>query len=120
MVGAAGAHLLDTVLRHGDQRGPMPPPELPKVPGRDVAGVIDAVGAGVEEWLGRRVVAHMGMAPGWYAEQAVTARGGSEFGRRRRSSPSRRYGTRSPTARSSCMGRSAARPVAPGAIAGLD
>ncbi|MGW2701103.1 zinc-binding dehydrogenase [Streptomyces sp. NPDC001340] len=73
-VAAAGVHLLDTALREG-QQGPLPEPlALPTVPGREVAGVVDAVGDGVEEtWLGRRVVAHLGFAPGGYAELAVTA-----------------------------------------------
>lgn len=73
-VEAAGVHLLDTSLRRGEEGGPMPPPELPTVPGREVAGTVDRVGADVhEDWLGRRVVAHLGMVPGGYAEQAVTA-----------------------------------------------
>ncbi|OXY95501.1 zinc-binding dehydrogenase [Streptomyces diastatochromogenes] len=72
-VAAAGVHLLDTALREG-QQGPLPePPTLPTVPGREVAGVVDALGDGVAEaWLGRRVVAHLGFAPGGYAELAVT------------------------------------------------
>ncbi|MEU9333866.1 zinc-binding dehydrogenase [Streptomyces sp. NPDC048290] len=72
-VAAAGVHLLDTALREGMQ-GPLPePPVLPTVPGREVAGTVDAVGAGVPgEWLGKRVVAHLGFAPGGYAELAVT------------------------------------------------
>jgi NADPH2:quinone reductase len=42
------------------------------IPGREVAGVVDAVGAGVDpEWEGRRVVAHLGAANGGYAELAV-------------------------------------------------
>ena len=41
-------------------------------PGREVAGTVDAVGDGVDErWLGRPVVAHLGMASGGYAEQAI-------------------------------------------------
>jgi NADPH2:quinone reductase len=41
-------------------------------PGREVAGVVDAVGAGVDPaWLGERVVAHLGQASGGYAELAV-------------------------------------------------
>ncbi|MFH8366353.1 zinc-binding dehydrogenase [Streptomyces sp. NPDC018031] len=73
-VAAAGVHLLDTVLRLGDTNGPYPPPELPTIPGREVAGTVDALGAGVDaRWLGRRVVAHLGMAPGGYAEHAVVA-----------------------------------------------
>jgi NADPH2:quinone reductase len=44
------------------------------VPGREVAGVVDAVGPGTgTTWSGRRVVAHLGQGPGGYAEQAVTA-----------------------------------------------
>lgn len=72
-VAAAGVHLLDTVLREG-HRGPAPAPTpLPTVPGREVAGVVDALGEGVDHvWLGRRVVAHLGFAPGGYAELAVT------------------------------------------------
>lgn len=72
-VEAAGVHLLDTSLRSGAP-GPMPAPELPTVPGREVAGVVDRTGDGVSEtWRGARVVAHLGMVPGGYAEQAVTA-----------------------------------------------
>ena len=68
-------HLLDTTIRRGEP-GPLPPPELPTVPGREVAGVVDAVGPDADRaWLGRRVVAHLGPVPGGYAEQAVTAVG---------------------------------------------
>ena len=72
-VAAAGVHLLDTALREGEQ-GPLPePPVLPTVPGREVAGVVESLGEGVATlWLGRRVVAHLGFAPGGYAELAVT------------------------------------------------
>ncbi|MER6347591.1 zinc-binding dehydrogenase [Streptomyces sp. NPDC001595] len=72
-VAAAGVHLLDTALREG-LRGPLPAvPELPTVPGREVAGVVDALGEGVDGiWLGKRVVAHLGFAPGGYAALAVT------------------------------------------------
>ncbi|BET49325.1 zinc-binding dehydrogenase [Streptomyces sp. RS2] len=72
-VRAAGVHLLDTSLREGVQ-GPTPAlPDLPTIPGREVAGVVDALGQGTpESWLGRRVVAHLGFAPGGYAELAVT------------------------------------------------
>ncbi|WP_228974335.1 zinc-binding dehydrogenase [Streptomyces sp. DH12] len=71
-VAAAGVHLLDTALREG-MTGPFPAPaELPTVPGREVAGLVDAVGEGTDPaWLGERVVAHLGMAPGGYAERAV-------------------------------------------------
>ncbi|WP_370414061.1 zinc-binding dehydrogenase [Streptomyces fradiae] len=72
-VTAAGVHLLDTALREG-ATGPFPAPAaLPTVPGREVAGTVDALGEGTDPaWLGRRVVAHLGMAPGGYAELAVT------------------------------------------------
>jgi NADPH2:quinone reductase len=52
--------------------GPLALPELPTIPGREVAGVVDAVGPEVEErWVGERVVAHLGPASGGYAELAV-------------------------------------------------
>ncbi|MFF4775935.1 zinc-binding dehydrogenase [Microtetraspora fusca] len=72
-VRAAGVHLVDTVLRAGNYGGgPIPVPELPTIPGREVAGVVDAVGEGTDPaWLGRRVVTHLGMVPGGYAELAV-------------------------------------------------
>ncbi|MEU0688678.1 alcohol dehydrogenase catalytic domain-containing protein [Streptomyces uncialis] len=75
-VAAAGAHLLDTALRQG-YRGPLPePPRLPTVPGREVAGTVTALGTGVPaRWLGKRVVAHLGLAPGGYAEQAAVPAG---------------------------------------------
>jgi NADPH:quinone reductase len=72
-VEASGVHLLDTSLRRGEA-GPLPLPELPTVPGREVAGVVDAVGPGTDRtWLGKRVVAHLGQVPGGYADQAVTS-----------------------------------------------
>jgi NADPH:quinone reductase len=71
-VAAAGVHLLDTMIRAGVRRGPMPLPDLPSIPGREVAGAVDALGPRVDEsWLGRRVVAHLGPASGGYAELAV-------------------------------------------------
>ncbi|MEU2037464.1 zinc-binding dehydrogenase [Nocardia niwae] len=71
-VAAAGVHLIDTALRGGEP-GPFPLPELPTVPGREVAGTVDRVGDGVaEDLLGARVVAHLGAVPGGYAELAVT------------------------------------------------
>ncbi|WP_411137598.1 zinc-binding dehydrogenase [Streptomyces sp. C10] len=73
-VAAAGVHLLDTALREGRTGGPAPLPELPTVPGREVAGTVEALGEGTDpDWLGRRVVAHLGMVPGGYAELAVVA-----------------------------------------------
>lgn len=75
-VAASGVHLLDTTIRRGEEGGPMPLPLLPTIPGREVAGVVDLLGEGVDEaWRGRRVVAHLGLVPGGYAEQAVTAVG---------------------------------------------
>jgi NADPH:quinone reductase len=71
-VAAAGVHLIDTTIRSGVQMGPLPLPELPAIPGREVAGVVDALGEGVSDrWLGRRVVAHLGPASAGYAELAV-------------------------------------------------
>ncbi|WP_455360665.1 zinc-binding dehydrogenase [Streptomyces sp. SYSU K21746] len=72
-VTAAGVHLLDTALREG-MPGPFPePPELPTIPGREVAGTVESLGEGTDPaWLGKRVVAHLGMLPGGYAELAVT------------------------------------------------
>jgi NADPH2:quinone reductase len=71
-VAACGVHLIDTALRAGRPMGPLALPELPTIPGREVAGTVDAVGPEVDErWLGRRVVAHLGPASGGYAELAV-------------------------------------------------
>ncbi|GAA1674768.1 zinc-binding dehydrogenase [Glycomyces endophyticus] len=71
-VRAAGVHLLDTVFRNGDKDSPYPLPELPTTPGREAAGIVDAVGEGVEpSWIGKRVVTHLGFASQGYAEQAV-------------------------------------------------
>jgi NADPH2:quinone reductase len=71
-VEAAGVHLLDTAIRKGQSGGPFPLPDLPMTPGREVAGRVDALGPGIDEaWRGRRVVAHLGMASGGYAELAV-------------------------------------------------
>ena len=71
-VAAAGVHLLDTSIRAGRSGGPFPLPELPMTPGREVAGIVDAVGEGVDAaWAGRRAVAHLGQASGGYATLAV-------------------------------------------------
>lgn len=71
-VEAAGVHLIDTAVRSGVQ-GPLPRlPELPTVPGREVAGTVESLGPDTDpSWLGKRVVAHLGFAPGGYAELAV-------------------------------------------------
>ncbi len=71
-VEAAGVHLLDTTIRKGESGGPFPLPDLPMTPGREVAGRVEALGPDTDDhWLGRRVVAHLGMASGGYAELAV-------------------------------------------------
>ncbi|SDG44330.1 NADPH2:quinone reductase [Lentzea fradiae] len=67
-VAACGVHLVDTTIRQGG----FGPVEFPMTPGREVAGVVTALGPGTgPEWLGRRVVAHLGQANGGYAELAV-------------------------------------------------
>jgi NADPH2:quinone reductase len=72
-VRAAGVHLVDTTIRAGVSGGPFPLPDLPATPGREVAGVVDQVGPGTDPaLLGTRVVAHLGIASGGYAELAVT------------------------------------------------
>src|SRR3954447_19996972 len=72
-VDAAGVHLVDTMIRSGSTGGsPIPVPELPTIPGREVAGRVAAVGPEVDpRWIGQRVVVHLGMVPGGYAERAV-------------------------------------------------
>jgi NADPH2:quinone reductase len=73
-VSASGVHYLDTSLREGFTSEVHQPLQLPLTPGREVAGRVDAVGAGVDpSWTGKRVVAHLGMASGGYAEQALAA-----------------------------------------------
>ncbi|MGY0060621.1 zinc-binding dehydrogenase [Streptomyces sp. LZ34] len=75
-VAAAGVHLLDTALREGRTTAIHAAPELPTIPGREVAGTVEALGEGTDPtWLGKRVVAHLGMVPGGYAELAVVAAG---------------------------------------------
>lgn len=69
-VEVAGVHLIDTKIRRGVSYGPAP--ELPMTPGREIAGTVEALGGGVDgAWLGKRVVGHLGMANGGYAEKAV-------------------------------------------------
>ena len=46
-------------------------PELPYSPGMEVMGIVDACGAGVEQWQGRRVVAMPKGAHGGFAEYAI-------------------------------------------------
>ncbi|MBT2385666.1 zinc-binding dehydrogenase [Streptomyces sp. ISL-11] len=70
-VRASGVHLIEARLRRGLPFGPHQPPTLPVTPGSEVAGVVGAVGEGVDpDWLGRRVVAKL-RSGGGYAEQAV-------------------------------------------------
>lgn len=72
-VEAAGVHLVDTMIRSGMNGGsPIPVPDLPTIPGREVAGRVTAAGPDVDaQWIGKRVVVHLGMVPGGYAERAV-------------------------------------------------
>ncbi|HWO63558.1 MAG TPA: zinc-binding dehydrogenase [Umezawaea sp.] len=71
-VSAAGVHVVETTIRAGVQQGPFPLPALPMTPGREVAGVVTALGPDVDpSWLGSRVVAYIGPAGGGYAESAV-------------------------------------------------
>lgn len=71
-VRAAGVHFVETVMRRGETSDMAPPlPALPSVFGGEVAGVVDAVGPGVDpSWLGRAVVTPRS-EPGGYAELAV-------------------------------------------------
>jgi NADPH2:quinone reductase len=46
-------------------------PELPVTPGMEVMGIVAACGDGVEDWLGRRVVAMPRQATGGYAEYSI-------------------------------------------------
>lgn len=72
-VKSCGVHLLDTVIRRG-AGGPRVAAELPMIPGREVAGVVDAVGSDVDaRLLGQPVVADLGLASGGYAELAVAS-----------------------------------------------
>ncbi|WP_328471416.1 zinc-binding dehydrogenase [Streptomyces sp. NBC_00448] len=72
-VRASGVHVIETRLRSGRGIGPHPAPALPVVLGGEVAGVVGALGPGVDEsWLGRPVVGTLD-AHGGYAEQAVAA-----------------------------------------------
>jgi NADPH:quinone reductase len=71
-VRAAGVHFIDISIRKG-LPGPIPRPALPMIGGREVAGVVDALGPDTDPtWLGRRVVAHLGTTgAAGYAELAV-------------------------------------------------
>jgi len=63
---AAGINFADIMQRRGHYHGG---PEPPYVPGLEVAGVVDAVGAGVGREVGDRVVSMLGS--GGYAEYAI-------------------------------------------------
>ncbi|MEW9554893.1 zinc-binding dehydrogenase [Nonomuraea sp. NPDC050783] len=68
-VAAAGVSRLDLAVRAGVHPWS---PALPMVSGREVAGVVEALGDGVAaRWLGRRVVTCLGLDSGGYAELAV-------------------------------------------------
>ncbi|MEU4363051.1 zinc-binding dehydrogenase [Promicromonospora sp. NPDC023987] len=71
---AHGVHLVDTTVRRGESGPPLPLPSLPTVPGREIAGTVAVVGAGVDaSWIGRSVAAHLGAVPdgGGYARRVV-------------------------------------------------
>ncbi|WP_224449527.1 quinone oxidoreductase family protein [Haloprofundus salilacus] len=70
-VKAAGVNFADIMQRRGHYRGG---PEPPYVPGMEAAGTVDAVGEGVDQEVGDRVVAMTG--GGAYAEKVVTPANG--------------------------------------------
>jgi NADPH:quinone reductase len=71
-VEASGVHFIDTEIRNGGGPASYARPDLPTVPGREVAGVVHAVGVNVDQsWAGRRAVAHLGLAGGGYADRAL-------------------------------------------------
>lgn len=72
VVRAAGAHLVETMMRSGLVSPTLPPlPDLPSILGGEVAGTVDSVGSGVDAtWIGRDVVTSAS-SPGGYAELTV-------------------------------------------------
>ncbi|MBN6191344.1 SDR family NAD(P)-dependent oxidoreductase [Aneurinibacillus sp. BA2021] len=73
-VAAAGVHAVDLDIRRDAAPPSMPRPVLPMTPGREVAGIVDAVGAAVDaDLLGARVVVHVGFRSGGYAQFALAA-----------------------------------------------
>ncbi|SEL50394.1 zinc-binding dehydrogenase [Rhodococcus maanshanensis] len=71
-VAASGVHLVDTSVRSGRPFGPGGLPEVPYIPGREVAGTVDRLGEDVDEaWLGARVAVSLGNPNGGYARFAV-------------------------------------------------
>ncbi|PRY42634.1 zinc-binding dehydrogenase [Umezawaea tangerina] len=72
-VAVVALSFVQTQLRRGVTPGP-PLPEPPYVPGASVAGLVTAVGHGVDlAWVGRRVVGHTASGDGGSAERAVVA-----------------------------------------------
>ncbi|WP_055585268.1 zinc-binding dehydrogenase [Streptacidiphilus griseoplanus] len=74
-VDAAGIQFVETQIRSGSMQGasPVAPTMLPWTPGREVAGVVESVGAGVDRQLVGRRVAGQTATGGGYAERAVLA-----------------------------------------------
>lgn len=75
---AHGVHLLDTSLRRGEAGPPLPLPDLPTIPGREISGTVSAVGPWVAgSWIGRPVAAHLGPVPdgGGYARRVAVGVG---------------------------------------------
>src|ERR1700712_3895997 len=62
-------NLNDIERINGGNMMAIPPP--PSIPGMEVMGIVDACGAGAEEWLGKRVVANATGAVGGYAEYTL-------------------------------------------------
>jgi NADPH2:quinone reductase len=70
-VHAVGVHFIETLFRQGIPIGPHSAPDLPTTFGREVAGVVESVGAGVGPGvLGSRVVTSQ-VTSGGYASLAV-------------------------------------------------
>jgi NADPH2:quinone reductase len=77
-VEAAGIQFIETQTRTGTLQGvsPVAPKELPWTPGREVAGEVVGLGAGVaQEWLGRRVAGLTTGSGGGYASHALVEAG---------------------------------------------
>ncbi len=74
-VEAAGIQFVETQIRTGSLQGrsPIAPAGLPWTPGREVAGVVESVGEGVDRALIGRRVAGQTAAGGGYAERAALA-----------------------------------------------
>ncbi|KAA0016309.1 alcohol dehydrogenase catalytic domain-containing protein [Antrihabitans cavernicola] len=71
-VEASGIHRVDLEVRAGHRLGTFPLPDLPYVPGREVAGTVDQVGNDVDRHLlGIRVAVSLGNANGGYARFAL-------------------------------------------------